>query len=253
MIHPRRLRPFMKPILVLQEILQGNSTAVLVSGYSHRWHVGTKENINRTTLLLQDAIGWAIRNVLPHISEILYPDSMSKSEKKKNFAENCLVCTLLNRIVNCLPGTIINPWCLFETSSMPPAAGKIIYEIRVIFIAEAMNGRYVTKQVMVGGKVIQKENCLSLLVVINSLCTGGSTIVMMNSNRLYAPGLAECRVITEDKYFTYPIAGEVYKVAGPGKPLMKIADTSQMSQETSKGEKHLEGYTVELRSKFSDI
>jgi hypothetical protein len=104
MIHPRRLRPFMKPILVLQEILQGNSTAVLVSGYSHRWHVGTKENINRTTLLLQDAIGWAIRNVLPHISEILYPDSMSKSEKKKNFAENCLVCTLLNRIVNCLPG-----------------------------------------------------------------------------------------------------------------------------------------------------
>jgi hypothetical protein len=112
------------------QLLPGNSTAVQVTGFSHRWNEGTKENINRTTLLLQDAIDWAIRNILPHISDILYPNSsMSKLEKKKKFAEDCLVCTLLNRIINCLPGAIIDPWCMFETSTMPPAAEKIIYEI----------------------------------------------------------------------------------------------------------------------------
>ncbi|MGK3740846.1 MAG: hypothetical protein ACI8RD_013791 [Bacillariaceae sp.] len=60
--------------------------------------------------------------------------------------------------------------------------------------------------------------------------------------------LAECRVLTEDKYFTDPIAGEVYRVDGPGKPLVKLADSPTMSKKTQKtGEQHLKGYRVYLK------
>jgi hypothetical protein len=51
---------------------------------------------------------------------------------------------------------------------------------------------------------------------------------------------AECRILTEDKYFTDPIAGEVYRVDLPGNPLVKVADSPQMSKKNSKGENHLE-------------
>jgi hypothetical protein len=135
---------------------------------------------------------------------------------------------------------------------MPPAAEKIIYEIWALFNAEAMKGQYVTKQVMVGGMVIQKDDCLNLSLVNTSSRTGGSTRAMMGTNRLYAPGLAECRVLTEDKYFTDPIAGEVYRVSAAG-PLVKLADSPQMSKKTQKmGENKLERYTVELRTNSGD-
>jgi hypothetical protein len=147
----------------------------------------------------------------------------------------CVLCSIVSTIVYQEP--VLS---LFETSTMPPAAEKIIYEIWAVFIAEAMKGRYVTKQVMVGGMVIQKQNCVTLSLFNTSSCTGGSTLAIMGTNRLYAPGFAECRLLTEDKYFTDPIAGEVYRVDLPGNPLVKVADSPQMSKKNSKGENHLE-------------
>jgi hypothetical protein len=132
---------------------------------------------------------------------------------------------------------------------MPAAAKKIIYEIWAVFIAEAMNGRYVPKQVEFG-TAIQTQNCLSLGVVNTSTCTWGSPVAFKRTTRLYAPGLGECQVLREDKYFMDPIAGEVYRVSKPGKSLIKVAAQAIISKKTNTTEPYLKRYRVSLFAPF---